>query len=207
MSQGMKRILVICSAVILVLIVSAYWQSRGLWASGSKLPFAEHWGATVQLIGAMTLAGVLCCILKRWHAAGIVAFAAICFFVGNSVVSSYRDSRRRFTEKALEDAYDRLARRLDHLPERLTRDVFPEWRDNHLVSHGYWRDQAVGTFELYYHWGSDSYVLRYPKKEWQWRNDGYTGPEEDSKSLEPKGHRASEDQAGTDNAAASAESK
>ena len=43
-------------------------------------------------------------------------------------------------------------------------------------SAGYWVSSDRQSFELYYHDSSDSYTMKYPDGEWEWRGYDYSGP-------------------------------
>ena len=46
------------------------------------------------------------------------------------------------------------------------------------ISHGYWVSRDQQKFEVYYHVSSDSCAMAYPRREWEWRRNKYSGPSE-----------------------------
>ena len=160
---------------LLLVPLSAMWQAYGLSLSGSKLGLVEYSAVTVVTVLALLVCALAVFFLaRRWTL--LPAAAAVLLAINFAVSGEYAAYRVRFTKTMIERTYDRLAERVGDLPPAPEGQAFEGWGDERTISHGYWRSGDGKRFEVFYHYGSDSYVLRYPEKKWRYEGNNYCGP-------------------------------
>ena len=89
----------------------------------------------------------------------------------------YRTNQHSYVINELESAYNSIAANGSPFPAL---DEIQQGYLNSLpesYSTGYWVSSDQQSFEIYYHDSSDSYTMQYPNGEWDWRGNGYTGPQ------------------------------
>ena len=109
----------------------------------------------------------------RWYALfSLISVAFVVWTMGQA-----REERIEATRATLEAVYDSLADQIGHLPDSMDDPLFDSCRESGRLPSGYWKSETGQTFEVWYHYGSDSYALRYPERRWDWRRYGYRGPQ------------------------------
>ena len=166
--------------VLSLLAISTVFVAVGLRHTGGAI------SDTMYLVGSVVAAAISAMVALTFalvaHIAGgrvirnYAVLVSICSIVVLSVPWSVSKFRLAHTQKTLEAVYDKLASHGPPFPERQHVEVQLLSDYSLLVSHGCWVAEDRQQFEVYYHWSSNSFVLKYPERTWQHCGNNYKGP-------------------------------
>jgi hypothetical protein len=165
-------------AIAFLVIVTWDVVEGGLAHASSPTPDHFYLVGQVAIAGVIVLMalvfGVKTHIAKKPLLRNYCLVILLCAIAAGLIPFLTHQQRITETKANLEQAYDKLATQGPPFPPNVDLELRTK---NRLLSHGYSVSPDRQRFELFYHVASDSFVLSFPKREWQVRGFNYEGPD------------------------------